>query len=193
MAANYSATIQLIVEGQQKLDKLQNQVTALNKQIKELARLDIGGMFEDPLMGGAVAKLRAVRNEQAAASKQAGQQQDALNRKLENQLLNQIRLNSAVDLYQRRLNEVSRTAAPGQEQFKGRLEELGQAFQFFKGKGSVTGVQAVATELGRIVEYSREVTRLEIGRAKSSQQIKDYTAQIEKLKTAGLSVTMEAN
>ena len=186
MAANYSATIQLIVEGQQKLDKLQNQVTALNKQIKELARLDIGGMFEDPLMGGAVAKLRAVRNEQAAASKQAGQQQDALNRKLENQLLNQIRLNSAVDLYQRRLNEVSRTAAPGQEQFKGRLEELGQAFQFFKGKGSVTGVQAVATELGRIVEYSREVTRLEIGRAKSSQQIKDYTAQIEKLKTAGL-------
>jgi len=189
VAANYSATIQLIVEGQQKLDRLQNQVAALNKQIKELARLDIGGMFEDPLMGGAVAKLRAVRNEQAAASKQAGQQQDALNRKLENQLLNQIRLNSAIDLYKRRLNEVSRTAAPGQAQFKGRLEELEQAFQFFKGKGSVPGVQATATELGRIVEYSREVTRLELGRVKSSQQIKDYNAQIQKYKAAGLDTT----
>lgn len=186
MAANYSATIQLIVEGQQKLDKLQGQVTALNKQIKELARLDIGGIFEDPLMGGAVAKLRAARNEQVATLKQTGQQQDAVNRKLENQLLNQIRLNSAVDLYKRRINEVSRTAAPEQTQFKGRLQELEQAFQFFKGKGSVQGVQAVATELGRIVEYSREVTRLELGRAKSSQQVKDYVAQIEKLKAAGL-------
>lgn len=186
MAANYSASIQLIVEGQQKLDKLQNQVTALNKQIKELARLDIKGVFEDPLMGGAVAKLRAARNEQIAALKQTGQQQDAVNRKLESQLLNQIRLNSAVDLYKRRVNEVSRTAAPEQVQFKGRIQELEQAFQFFKGKGSVQGVQAVATELGRIVEYSREVTRLELGRVKSSQQIKDYTAQIEKLKAAGL-------
>lgn len=189
MAANYSATIQLIVEGQQKLDRLQNQVTALNKQIKELTRLDIGGVFEDPLMGGAVAKLRAARNEQVASLKQTGQQQDLVNRKLENQLLNQIRLNSAVDLYKRRINEVSRTAAPEQVQFKGRLQELEQAFQFFKGKGSVQGVQAVATELGRIVEYSREVTRLELGRVKSSQQIKDYTAQIEKLRAAGLNTT----
>ena len=186
MAANYSATIQLIVEGQQRLDKLQSQVTALNKQIKELARLDIGGIFEDPLMGGAVAKLRAARNEQVASLKQTGQQQDLVNRKLESQLLNQIRLNSAVDLYKRRLNEVSRTAAPEQTQFKDRLQELEQAFQFFKGKSSVQGVQAVATELGRIVEYSREVTRLELGRVKSSQQIKDYVAQIEKLKLAGL-------
>ena len=189
MAANYSATIQLIVEGQQRLDRLQNQVTALNKQIKELARLDIGGVFEDPLMGGAVAKLRAARNEQVASLKQTGQQQDLVNRKLESQLLNQIRLNSAVDLYKRRINEVSRTAAPEQVQFRGRLQELEQAFQFFKGKGSVQGVQAVATELGRIVEYSREVTRLELGRVKSSQQIKDYTAQIEKLRAAGLNTT----
>lgn len=189
MAANYSATIQLIVEGQQKLNQLQNQVNALSKQLKELARLDIGGIFEDPLMGGAVAKLRAVRNEQTAALKQTGQQQDLVNRKLETQLLNQIRLNSAVDLYKRRLNEVSRTAAPEQTQFKGRLQELEQAFQFFKGKGSVAGVQATATELGRIVEYSREVTRLELGRVKSSQQIKDYNIQIEKLKAAGLNTT----
>jgi len=186
VAANYSATIELIVEGQQRLDKLQSQVIALNKQIKELARLDIGGIFEDPLMGGATAKLRAARNEQVAALKQTGQQQDLINRKLESQLLNQIRLNSAVDLYKRRLNEVSRTAAPEQAQFKGRLQELEQAFQFFKGKSSVQGVQAVATELGRIVEYSREVTRLELSRVKSSQQIKDYVAQIEKLKLAGL-------
>jgi len=186
VAANYSATIQLIVEGQQRLDKLQNQVSALNKQLKELARLDIGGVFEDPLLGGAVAKLRAARNEQVSALKQTGQQQDLVNRKLESQLLNQIRLNSAVDLYKRRLNEVSRTAAPEQAQFKGRLQELDQAFQFFKGKGSVAGVQATATELGRIVEYSREVTRLELGRVKSSQQIKDYTSQIERLRAAGL-------
>lgn len=186
MAANYSATIQLIVEGQQKLDKLQSQVGALNKQIKELARLDIAGVFEDPLIGSAVAKLRAERNKQVADSKQAGQQQDALNRKLENQLLNQIRLNSAVDLYKRRLNEISRTAAPEQKQFMGRLAELDQAFQFFKGEGRVAGVQAVATELGRILEYSREVTRLELGRVKSSQQIKDYDAQIQKYKAAGL-------
>jgi len=186
VAANYSATIQLIVEGQQRLDKLQSQVIALNKQIKELARLDIGGIFEDPLMGGATAKLRAARNEQVAALKQTGQQQDLINRKLESQLLNQIRLNSAIDLYKRRLNEVSRTAAPEQAQFKGRLQELEQAFQFFKGKSSVRGVQAVATELGRIVEYSREVTRLELSRVKSSQQIKDYVAQVEKLKLAGL-------
>jgi len=186
VAADYSATIKLIVEGQQKLTELQNQVTGFSKQLKELARLDVSGVFEDPLTGGAVAKLRAARKDQLNTLKQTGQQQASVNRGLENQLLNQIRLNSAVDLYKRRLNEVGRTAAPEQKQFQGRLQELEEAFQFFRGQKSVSGVQAVATELGRIVEYSREVTRLELGRTKSSQQIKDYYAQISKLQAAGL-------
>ena len=44
--ADYSAKIELIVKGQQQVKALETQITSLQKQIKELTRLDVSGVFE---------------------------------------------------------------------------------------------------------------------------------------------------
>lgn len=171
--ADYSAKIELLIQGLDKLKALERRVSGLQKEAEKLSK---------PLMKKGTAALAEVIDEAADAQK-------GLNRQTESGLIRQIKLNSAVRLYERRLAEVGRTAASSQKQFAGDLEQIQQAFEVFKGKGSVRGVQAVSTELGRIIEYSREVTRLEVGRVKSSEQIKEFQRQINTLKASGLDVS----
>ena len=182
----YQAKISLIVEGEQKIKSLQDRVNNLSKQITELKKLDIGGVFEDPVTSGAVSKLRKVRQDEAKATDGIIKGQRLLNNSTEQRLVQQIKLNAAVDLYARRVNELGRTNAGDQKQFQTRIADIQKAFEFFKGKGSVQGVQSVATELGRIVEYSREVNRLETGRIRSQEQLRGYSAEIAKYKALGL-------
>ena len=182
----YQAKISLIVEGEQKIKSLQDRINNLSKQITELKKLDIGGVFEDPVTSGAVSKLRKVRQDEAKATDGIIKGQRLLNNSTEQRLVQQIKLNAAVDLYARRVNELGRTNAGDQKQFQTRIADIQKAFEFFKGKGSVQGVQSVATELGRIVEYSREVNRLETGRIRSQEQLRGYSAEIAKYKALGL-------
>jgi len=188
--AAYQAKISLIVEGEQKIKSLQDRISNLSKQITELKRLDIGGVFEDPVTSGAVSHLRKVRQkvhqDEAKATDGIIRGQRLLNNSTEQRLLQQIKLNAAVDLYSARVKALSRTGAGDQKQFQTRVEDIQKAFEFFKGKGSVRGVQAAATELGRIVEYSREVTRLETGRINSQEKLKGYGAEIAKYNKLGL-------
>jgi hypothetical protein len=116
-----------------------------------------------------------------------------INRNTESQLVNQLRLNAAVDLYERRLKALSRTDAGDQAQFQGRIADIQKAFTFFKGKGSVQGVQVAATELGRILEYSREVNRIETGRLKSQEKLQGFAAEISKYKALGLNTAKAEN
>jgi len=186
----YQAKISLIVEGEQKIKSLQDRISNLSRQITELKRLDIGGVFEDPVTSGAVSHLRKVRQkvhqDEAKATDGIIRGQRLLNNSTEQRLLQQIKLNAAVDLYGARVKALSRTGAGDQKQFQTRVEDIQKAFEFFKGKGSVRGVQATATELGRIVEYSREVTRLETGRINSQEKLKGYGAEIARYNKLGL-------
>jgi len=184
--ADYSAKISLIVEGQQKVTALQKQVTDLSKQLKELSRLDISGVFEEELLGTAVSKLRTEKDKLVASTKNNISAQKGLNKSTERQLLNQIKLNSAVDLYERKLKQVERSNAATQQQFAGRIEEIGKAFDFFKGKQSVTGVRAVATELGRIVEYENEILLAERQREANARKSRGYAQELNTLELQGL-------
>jgi murein DD-endopeptidase MepM/ murein hydrolase activator NlpD len=182
----YQAKISLIVEGEQKIKSLQDRVNNLSKQITELTRLDVRKVFDDTLISGAISHLKKAREEEAKATNGVIKGQRLLNNSTEQRLVQQIKLNAAVDLYARRVNELGRTSAGDQKQFQARIEDIQKGFEFFKGKGSVQGVQAVATELGRIVEYSREVNRLETGRIRSQEQLRGYSAEIAKYKALGL-------
>ena len=186
MASSYEARINLIVQGEQKVKALQDSITALSKQLKELTKLDIGGTFEESLVSRAISKLRVARQGEIKAVDGVVKGQRLINQNTESQLVKQLRLNAAVDLYGRRLKALSRTDAGDQTQFQGRIADIQKAFTFFKGKGSVQGVQAAATELGRIVEYSREVNRLETGRLKSQEKLQGFAAEISKFKALGL-------
>ena len=184
--ADYSAKISLIVEGQEKVTALQKKVTDLSKQLKELSRLDISGVFEEELLGTAVSKLRTEKDKLVASTKNNISAQKGLNKSTERQLLNQIKLNSAVDLYERKLKQVERSNAATQQQFAGRIEEIGKAFDFFKGKQSVTGVRAVATELGRIVEYENELLLTEKQREANARKSRKYARELNALELQGV-------
>jgi hypothetical protein len=184
--ADYQAKISLIVEGQEKIKSLENRINNLSKQIGELSNLDIKGVFEDPLTSGAVSKIRKVRGEEVKATQSVIKGQRLINKNTEEALHNQIRLNSVVALYNRRLNELSRTNAADQKQFKDRIEDIQAAFNFAKNKGSVKTVSALATELGRIIEHSREVTRIELGRVRSQEQLRDFAKEINKYQKLSL-------
>jgi hypothetical protein len=186
VASSYEARINLIVQGEQKVKALQDRITALSKQLKELTKLDVGGTFEESLVSGAISKLRVARQGEIKAVDGVVKGQRLINQNTESQLLKQLRLNAAVDLYGRRLKALSRTDAGDQKQFQGRIADIQKAFTFFKDKGSVQGVQAAATELGRIVEYSREVNRLETARLKSQEKLRGFAAEISKFKALGL-------
>jgi len=175
--ASYQQTIELVLRGEEQLKKLQNRVTALNKEVEKLQK---------PTVKAGTGVL-------ADIAKEATVEQKKYNNETGKTLLNQIKLNSAVDLYQRRLKAVYTTAAPSQKQFQGRLDEISQAFSIFKDQKNVAGVQAVSTELGRIIEYSNEINRSDVARAKSAQRLQGYIAEINRLKAAGINVSKAEN
>jgi len=171
--ASYQQTIELVLRGEERLKKLQSRVTALNKEVEKIKQ----------------PTAKAGTNVLADIAKEAAVEQKKYNNETNRTLLNQIKLNSAVDLYQRRLKAVYTTAAPEQKQFQGRLEDISRAFNVFKDQKNVAGVQAVSTELGRIIEYSNEIKRSEIARVKSAVRLREYIAEINRLKAAGLNVS----
>ena len=168
--ASYQQVIELVVKGQEQLAKLERRVKQLNKEAEKLRT--------EPARTGTKTLADEI--------KEAANAQQNLVKEKKNALLNQIKLNSAVDLYGRRLRQVQTTAAADQAQFKGRISEIQAAFKAFKTDGDISGIQAVSTELSRILEYSREIQRNEVGREKSNVRLRGYINQINQLKAAGL-------
>jgi len=168
--ASYQQVIELVVKGQEQLGKLEQRVKKLRQEADRLTK--------EPAKAGTGVLADTIQ--------EAADSQQALNKASKQNLLNQIKLNSAVDLYGRRLQQVQTTAAADQAQFKGRIAEIQAAFQAFKTDGDISGIQAVSTELGRILEYSRENQRNAVGLAKSVARRRDYVRQIKEFQKAGL-------
>ena len=175
--ASYQQVIELVVKGQEQLAKLERRVKELNKEADRLKT--------EPAKAGTGALAETIQ--EAAAGQQA------LNKATKQDLLNRIKLNSAVDLYGRRLRQVQTTAAADQKQFAQSIKDIQAAFQAFKTDGDISGIQAVSTELGRILEYSREIQRNEVGREKSNVRLRGYLNQIGELKAAGLNTSKVEN
>lgn len=173
--ASYQQVIELVVKGQEQLAKLENRVKQLNKEADRLKT--------EPAKSGTGALAETIQ--EAATS------QKALNKATSADLRNRIKLNAAVDLYGRRLKQIQTTAVIGdegkaQKQFAQRLEDIQAAFQVFKKDKDIGGIQSLGTELGRILETSKDINRSEVGRLKSQGRLQDYIQEINRLKQAGL-------
>lgn len=168
--ASYQQVIQLVVKGQEQLAKLEKRVKELNKEADKLKA--------EPAKAGTGALADTIQ--------EAATAQQALVNAGKQDLLNRVKLNAAVDLYGRRLQQVQTTAAADQVQFKGRIADIQAAFQAFKTDGDISGIQAVSTELSRILQRSKEIQRNEVGREKSNIRLRGYINQINELKAAGL-------
>ena len=175
--ASYQQVIELVVKGQEQLAKLERRVKELNKEADRLKT--------EPAKAGTGALAETI--------KEAADGQKALNKASEKDLLNRIKLNAAIDLYGRRLQQIQTTAATDQKQFAGRIKEIQAAFQVFKTDKDLGGIQAVATELGRILQTSREINRAEAGRIKSQLRLQGYVRDIAQLKAAGLNTAAAEN
>jgi len=182
---SYQAKIDLLVSGTNQLNKLKKDIDALQAKIDKINNRKIVDVGARNSIKDQVESLKEVSRETKENTKNT-----------EKQLVRQIRLNGAVRLYKRRLEELNAISVRGKEgdqigkaEDRKALEELANAFTVFKNKGSVEGVQSVSTELGRIVEANRTIERQEFERLDSSEKIKNIGSQINKFKEQGLDVS----
>lgn len=113
----------------------------------------------------------------------------------ERKILLQSRLNAAVDLYQRKLEEYSRGNRGGStkisNELKARVDEIKRAFEVATdgGEKSLSLVRSLATELGRVVERQNEINRLSTFRSKALFQAQAFERNIADLRSRGVSAS----
>lgn len=144
---------------------------------REQPRTEKGRFAKDPDRGLRLSALRADRaakTEQIRARRSSAasvlrekaiqkesQGQAKINSFYEKRLLFQSKLNSATDLYTRRLRTFSRLGGEGNAELKQRVDEIRRGFEVATdgGKRNLKQVQQFANELGRVNEQQRELNR----------------------------------
>ena len=153
MAVSYQAKIDLIVTGLKKIEEAERRIKALVAESRKLKR---GGAAQR----GTVA-LASVTREQKQEERKGVQI-------AERKLLLQSKLNSATDLYNRKLQELSRAGGESNADLQARVSEIKQAFEAGTagGRKNLNLIRQLATELGRVVEIQRELNRVSALRSK---------------------------
>ena len=177
--ASYDAVIKLVVQGEDALKRIQERVDKLYKTIDDLEKKK---KYAGSEAAAAFVREQAEGLERVLATSKQIIKQD------EQRIIKQSKLNSAVDLYERRLKQTVNSGAAGLKKFEGQIKEIETAFKFFKDRGNVAAIQALATELGRMVEYSNNVSRNERARAANQAKVFEYVKQINAYEAQGLSV-----
>ncbi len=177
--ANYEAVIKLIVNGEAALTAVKKEVDELYKTISKIEK---AGILNSKATEATLVATKQHANELERAA-QATLRQIKQN---EQRIIQQSKLNAAVDLYERRLTQATNSGAAGLKKFEGQIGQIEKAFSFFKDRKNVTAVQALATELGRMVEYSNTVSRNERARAASLSQLRGFAKQLAEYELQGL-------
>ena len=146
MAISYQAKIDLIVGGLEKIEAAEKRIKSLLRESRKLQR------------GGIAQRGTAAL---AATTRESRQQERSRIRTAERRLELQSKLNSATDLYNRKLQQFQRAGGAGNKQLQGRVDQITQAFAVGTKEGTknLRLTRALATELGRVVEQQRELNR----------------------------------
>ena len=173
MAIKYQATIDLVVAGLQQLDVAEKRIKALLRESKKLKR------------GGLAQRGTALT---AAVTREGRQQVQRQVKAAERRLTLQSQLNSATDLYNRKLQEFQRAGGAGNKQLQGRVDQITQAFAVGTKEGTknLKLTRALATELGRVVEKQRELNRARTQGNKGFEATRRGRERIEALQASGL-------
>ena len=183
---DYGINIKLILEGRQQVKSLQGDIAQLKKQVEEITKLDVKGVFEDPKRIQALQRQRRIGEKIVGNVNQEIESTKESTRQLNNKLIKQIRLNAAVSLFERQLKATQRTGVRDLAEFADQINQIEEAFKFFKKGEDLAGLQAVSTELGRINEQQRETDRLTVGRLKGELKSRDILNEINYLKSQGI-------
>lgn len=172
MAVSYQAKIDLIVTGLKKIEEAERRIKGLVAESRKLKR---GGAAQR----GTVA-LASVTREQ--------RQEERRGVKIaERKLLLQSKLNSATDLYNRKLQELTRAGGDANADLQARVSEIKQAFDAGTagGKRNLELVRQLATELGRVVEIQRELNRTSALRSKGFEAGRRLQERLTDVAAAG--------
>jgi lambda family phage tail tape measure protein len=175
--ASYEAVINLVVQGEAALNRIQKKIDNLYKTVGDL---ETKKKFQGSQAAASFVREQANELERVVStSKQQIKEQ-------ERSIVKQSKLNAAVDLYERRQRQLSRTSVANQKQFASQIKDIEEGFKFFKDRKSATGVQAIATELGRIIEYDNEINRISERRTTNQRRLFAFSKEIAKYESFGL-------
>lgn len=175
--ASYQAKIQLLVEGSAKLKQLEKEINGLEKKIDQINKKSNVDIYKRQDLRSQIKDREEIVN----LKKDSVAQTRA-------ELLQQVKLNSAVRLFNRRLDEAQQIGT-GLADDRKDIEALQQAFDQLKGMGDIEGVQALSTELGRIVEQNKLVRKSEVERFEFSKKIANAQTRIAEAEALGLDVS----
>ena len=202
--ARYDAQINLLVSGQRELDRLADRLRSIEKQIVDINMLGVKPQQRDPVTGrfGAdpdrqnriqLARIQRIGREEERRSRLTSARVREQNSELERSILLQSRLNSAVDLYERKLEELSRGGGGAKlsESLKGQIKDIQAAYDAATAGGTknLSIVRSLATELGRVVERQNEINRLSSFQSKSFFDAQRFERRIAELRRAGASAS----
>jgi len=176
--ADYQAKIQLIVEGQDKLRRLEKEINSLTKQLESI-RENAGGFFNEKDLAVNTRELVAQLN---VAKRIEKVQQVQLNQ-AQQQLKSNVRLTAAQRLYNRYLKE-SETVGKFEKSREKELNNLKQIFE--ANKDNLGIVQATAVAVKRLNEEQRAITTRATKSEAFSRRIRDYGKQLEALQLIGV-------
>lgn len=198
--ARYDAQINLLVAGQQELDRLAGRLRSIEKQIIDINRLGVSPQQRDPVTGrfGAdpdrqnrirLAGIQRIGKEEERRARLTSARLRGQNSELERSILLQSRLNSAVDLYERKLEELSRGGGGAKlgEDLRGQVRDIKAAYDAATAGGTknLNIVRSLATELGRVVERQNEINKLSSFQSKSFYDAQRFERRIAELRRAG--------
>jgi hypothetical protein len=186
---DYSLRIAAIVEGRQTIKQLTADVKLLRQEADRVAKLDVAGAFESPEAIRKLKEQRRISGEIVESVDKTVQLEKTSVEQTRKKLLQQIKLNSAIRLFERRQKQTFNTGVRDLKQFAGAIEEIEGAFSFFKKEEDITGIRALAEELGRINEQQRETNRQTTARQVNAGKLADFEAKIAKFKAQGLKIT----
>jgi len=169
--ASYQAKLDLLVTGTDRIRRLEKEINQLEAKINKINKSTTTDVSKD-FLKRTVQGYKEVAQEVEVATKNTRQQ-----------LMQQLKLNSAVRLYERRLKEIQEVSV-GKKEDREAVDELVRTFNVFKNLGDTAGINEVATQLGRISETNRQISRVEQQRnanmsafTQANKQILDYEAQ----------------
>ena len=202
--ARYDAQINLLVSGQRELDRLAGRLRSIEKQIIDINRLGVSPQQRDPITGrlGAdpdrqnrirLAGVQRIAREEEKRARLTSARLRGQNSELERSILLQSRLNSAVDLYERKLEELSRGGGGARlgEDLRGQIRDIKAAYDAATAGGTknLSIVRSLATELGRVVERQNEINRLSSFQSKSFYDTQRFERRIAELRRAGVAAS----
>jgi len=191
--ADYSAKIRLELENEGVLKRLQSRLDEINETIEAIQKLNLkrvlppqGGKFQKNPNKQALADAEELAKQLKQGIAISKEYAEADKRRYAEGLTGQLKLNNAVELYERRLKNLQRAGAFDVKARSKNIQAIQEQYEFGIEQKDVQLIQQAAVGLGRLLETQRELNRTAKGSAALKRSVADYNKQIQQLRLLGV-------